>query len=178
MMPVLLRKCIIYTYIGMLSYTCDQMQRETTELENTARSVGLSNHPGKSKVIKVKPDSTAPIQVEGKNLEEVENFTYLGSLVDPTGGTEEDIKARIGKARGSFVLLYKIWKDRKISMRTKLRIFNTNVNLVLYYGCETWKTTVTCVKKPRTFINGCLWKILRIPRTERVRNETAWERTG
>ena len=54
--------------IALLSHTCDQMQQKTTELENTARSIGLRIHPGKSKVIKDKTDSTAPIQVEGKNL--------------------------------------------------------------------------------------------------------------
>ena len=104
--------------IALLSHTCDQMQQKTTELENTARSIGLRIHPGKSKVMKVKTDSTDAIQVDGKNLEQVDIFTYLVSGVDPTGGTEEDIKARIGKARGSFVLLYKIWKDRNISLRT------------------------------------------------------------
>ena len=36
---------------------------------------------------------------------------------------------------------------------------------------------MTCVKKLQTFINGCLRKILRIPWTEIVCNETVWERT-
>ena len=65
-------------------------------------------------------------------------------------------------------MLNKIWKDRTIS----------NVKSVLYYGCETWKTTVSCIKKPQTFVNGCLRKILRIPWTVRVRNEVVCERTG
>ena len=46
--------------------------------------------------MKVKSDSTANVTVEGKRLDEVDTFTYLGSGVDTTGGTEEDIKARIG----------------------------------------------------------------------------------
>ena len=44
-----------------------------------------------------------PIMLEGKAVEDVAQFTYLGSVVSRTGGTEEDIKARIGKARHSFV---------------------------------------------------------------------------
>ena len=43
-------------------------------------------------------------------------------------------------------MLNKIWKDRTNSLNTKLRIYNSNVN-VLYYGCETWKTNVSCVKQ-------------------------------
>ena len=45
-------------------------------------------------------------------MEEVDTFTYLGSGVGMTGGTEEDIKPRIGKA---FVMLNKICKNRTIS---------------------------------------------------------------
>ena len=53
-----------------------------------------------SKVIKVKTDSTANITEECKSLDEVYTFTYyLGSGVSTTGGTEENIKARIRKAR-------------------------------------------------------------------------------
>ena len=59
----------------------------------------------------------------------IETFSYLGSGVGTTGGTEVGIKASIGKARGDFVMLNKIWKDRTISLKTKLRIFNSIVSL-------------------------------------------------
>lgn len=35
-------------------------------------------------------------------LEEVDKFTYLGSVIAVDGGTEEDVKTKIGKARTSF----------------------------------------------------------------------------
>ena len=59
---------IALLYIALLSHTCDQMQRKTTELENTAKSIGLRIHPGKSKVMKLKTNSTANITVENKIL--------------------------------------------------------------------------------------------------------------
>ena len=73
--------------------------------------------------------------VEGKSLDEVDTFTYLGSGVDSTGGTDEDMKVRICKARGAFVMLNKILKDMTISLNTKLRLFNSNVKSLLYYDC-------------------------------------------
>ena len=39
--------------------------------------------------------------IGGKELDEVEKFTYLGSVINKTGGTDEDINARICKARQS-----------------------------------------------------------------------------
>ena len=40
-----------------------------------------------------------PILLGGEAVEDVSQFTYIGSVVSKTGGTEEDIQARIGKAR-------------------------------------------------------------------------------
>ena len=74
-------------------------------------------------------------------MEIVESFTYLGSIIDGKGGTEADVRTRIGKARTAFANLSNVWKASKISISTKIRLFNSNVKSVLLYGCETWKTT-------------------------------------
>ena len=42
-------------------------------------------------------------------IEEVDQFTYLGSVVDTQGGTEADVKARTSKARVAFLQLKNIW---------------------------------------------------------------------
>ena len=71
-----------------------QMQRKTFELKITAMSIVLRIHTGTSKVMKVNTDSKTTITVEGKSLEEVDTFNYLGSGVDTSICTEEEIKAR------------------------------------------------------------------------------------
>ena len=40
-----------------------------------------------------------PSLLMAKGIEEVDRFTFLGSIVSKTGGTDEDVKARINKAR-------------------------------------------------------------------------------
>jgi hypothetical protein len=65
-------------------------------------------HRGKSKVLKVNAASTTPIKLEGEALEEVESFTYLGSIVDKQGGTNADVKTRIGTARAAFLQLKEV----------------------------------------------------------------------
>ena len=153
------------------------MQAKTAELEQLSSSLGLHIHPGKSKILKVKSTNTDPITVNGNQLEEVQSFTYLGSIVDDTGGSDADVKARTAKARLAFNSMSKIWKDSGMSLRTKCRLFNSNVKSVLLYGCETWKLTQTNTKKLQTFVNTCLRKILKIRWPEKIRNEELWERT-
>ena len=99
---------------------------------------------------------------------------YLGSVIDKQGGTDRDVAARIGKARGAFVTLKNIWAAKEISLKTKLRIFNSNVKTVLLYGCETWRTTKKMLQRIQTFINSCLRRIYRIRWQDKIRNEDIW----
>ena len=122
--------------------------------------------------------ANAPITVGGEPIREVESFVYLESVVDHQGGTDRDVTARIGKARVAFVMLKNIWASGGISMRTKLRIFNSNVKSVLLYLCETWRTTQTMQRKIQTFFNTCLRRIYKIQWQEKIRNEDLWERVG
>ena len=164
--------------LALLSHTHAQMQEKTKELNSLSRSVGLRIHPGKSKVVKLGKVSNLAVTVEDTPLEEVDSFTYLGSVIDGKGGTEADVKARTAKARSAFKQLSKVWKASNISLRTKIRLFNSNIKSVLLYGCESWKTTKTVLNKVQTFINRCMRSILRIKWQDRIRNEELWERTG
>ncbi|XP_053388037.1 uncharacterized protein LOC123543008 [Mercenaria mercenaria] len=118
------------------------------------------------------------ILIEGEPIEDVPQFTYLGSEVSKTGGTEEDIRSRIGKARYAFITLKPIWDNRAIHLRTKIRLFNTNVKTVLLYGSETWRHTKALDKKLQVFINTSLRRILRIRWPERISNQELWQRTN
>lgn len=158
--------------IALLSHSHQQMQEKTQLLEKTAAGLGLKINVGKTKIMRINNKNTSPINIRGSPLEEVDQFTYLGSVIAVDGGTEEDVKARIGKARTAFNILNKIWKTKNISLNTKLKIFNSNVKTVLLYGSETWRTTKHITNKLQTFTNHCLRRILRI-----FWPTSLWERT-
>ena len=42
------------------------------------------------------------IQLRDEDIEDVEQFTYLGSVVSRESGTDRNIKSRIGKATAAF----------------------------------------------------------------------------
>ena len=72
-------------------------------------------------------------------------------------------------------MLKNIWASGGISMKTKLRIFNSNVKSVLLYRCETWRTTQMMQQKIQIFFNTYLRRIYRIQWQEKMRNEDLWE---
>ena len=163
--------------IALLSHTHKQMQEKTQIVAENSARLGLKIHQGKSKVLKVNSINASPITIEEKALEEVGSFTYLGSIVDTQGGTDADVKTRINKARTAFLQLKNIWASRNLSVHTKIRLFNTNVKAVLLYGAETWRTTVTTMKKIQIFINNCLRRIIRLRWPDTISNEDLWQQT-
>ncbi|KAK6967526.1 hypothetical protein BgiMline_027350 [Biomphalaria glabrata] len=109
--------------------------------------MGLTINREKSKVFKIKACNNTPITVQGEALKEVESFTYLGSILDHHGRTDADVRTCIGKARAAFHQMKNTWGSREISTTTKIRLFNTIVQPILLYGAETWRTTITTMKK-------------------------------
>ncbi|KAL6461214.1 hypothetical protein MHYP_G00311800 [Metynnis hypsauchen] len=138
--------------------------------------LGLNINRGKSKVLKTNASNETPITVQGEALEEVRSFTYLGSILDNCGGTDADVKTRIGKARAAFNQLTNIWRSSEFSITTKTRLFNTLIKPILLYGAETWRTNVTTMKKIQVFINTCLRKILKIRWPDKINNEELWQK--
>ncbi|VDP26099.1 unnamed protein product [Schistosoma margrebowiei] len=102
----------------------------------------------------------------------------MGSIIDEHGGSDADVKARIGKARAAHLQLRNIWNSKQLSTNTMVRIFNTNVKIVLLYGTETWRTTKAIIQKIQVFINSCLRKILQIRWPDTISNDVLWERTN
>ncbi|VDO52788.1 unnamed protein product [Schistosoma margrebowiei] len=129
-------------------------------------------------VLKFKAENSYPITLDGETLKDVESFTYLGSIIDEQGGSDADVKARIGKAKTAFLQLENIWNSKQPSTNIKVTIFNTNVKAVLLYGAETWRTAITTIKRVQVFINSCLRKMLNIHWSDIISNTLLWERTN
>lgn len=111
--------------------------------------------------------SNASLMLEGEAQQEVDEFTYLGSIVNKQGGLDVDVSVKIGKARAANLQL-RNWSAKDLAITTKTRIFNSNVKSVLLYCAEMWRTTVNTTNKIQTFINTCL----RWPNT--ISNKELW----
>ena len=148
--------------ICMLAHRLQDAQEQLDHLRSTGLRAGLKINVSKTKTMRVNACLNNNIMLSGQAVEDVNEFTYLGSIVSPTGGTEEDIKARRKKAQQAFATLRPVWSCRSPRTKTKLRIFNSNVKSVLLYGSETWRETNALIKQVQVFINKCLRQILGI----------------
>ena len=151
-----------------LGFLRQHIQAKTEKLRDVARTTGLDFNVTKTKNLRKNASQEAPITFDCQAIEKVEPFTYLGSTVSKTGGTDEVVKARINKARQASATLRAVWRSKNLSCRAKLRLFNSNVKPALLYGAETWRGTKNLNQKLQVFINTGLRRILRIRWPERI----------
>ena len=148
--------------IGMLSSSHKDIQEKMDKLTTTAPHLRLKLNTAKTKLIRnnYKTDNSIAI-THNDGLGEVQDFAYLGSKITTDGGATKDAMARIKKASQNFAMLKPIWKSKQL-LKTKLRLYNSNVLSVLLYSSECRKLTPKLAPKLETFQNRCLWKILEV----------------
>ena len=147
--------------IVLLSHHHQDIQRKTNNVAAIGRQVGLNN-TDKTKLMKINERSDQQITINNKNIEEVQEFVYLGSKTTTDGNSEMDVLHRLSKARGAFAVLRNVWRSSRIGTETKLKIFKSNVLGVLLYGAESWKVSQSIHHKIDVFQTRCLSRILRI----------------
>ena len=157
--------------LALLSSKQKDMQDKTSELDSNSKKIGLKIHAGKTKLIRARNTTSKPVEIHGKEIEEVEVFTYLGSKVTADGDSEVEVQARLSKARYAFASLRTVWKAKQLSMQTKIRLFKSNVLSVLLYGAESWKVTKTISHSIEVFQNRCLRRIFKIYWPSVISNE-------
>ena len=154
------------------------MRRMINSLEQDAKSVGLKINVTKTKIMIVcNTREEWGIYIGHEKIKRVQSFRYLGSIVNEKGGSEEDIQNRVKKARQVFRMLNNTWTSTQISRKTKIRIFNSNINPVLLYGCESWVVTKKSAKTMQTVVNKCLRRIMKIFWSARISNRDLWNET-
>lgn len=166
--------------IALLSENHIDLQELTTSLQNNAEKIGLRISTRKSKVMKVGTTigQAVTVQVHQEKLDEVEHFTYLGSVLSNSGDIEPEINCRIGKAAAVFQRMNSIWSNSAISTHIKLRLYSSIVLPTATYACETWKSMVKTDRRLNAFHQRCLRKILKITWRDRVTNEEILRRTN
>ena len=144
--------------IALVSHKYEHIQEKSTILHST---VGLKTNTGKTKIM-TNSEIQQPVMLENETLERVEQFTYLGSVLTLNGGTEEDIKSRLSKARTAFARMKPVWKSKIYNRTTKLKLYKSIVLPVLLYGSECWRMTKGDTSRLSVFHHSCLRRILGI----------------
>ena len=135
-------------------------------LHEEAKSLGLQVSWPKSKVQVfggLLDETVQSIHACGEDIDIdiLDSFTYLGSVVHSNGGSRQEVLRWISLAHGVMdSLSTSIWRCQYLCRRTKIRIFKSLVILVLLYGCETWTLNIDLKRQIEVFGNKYLRSIM------------------
>ena len=94
-------------------------------------------------------------------VEEVESFTYLGDVVDRSGGVERSVSARVAMAWSKWREIAGLLCNKRIPLRSRSNIYDACIRSVMLYGAETWPLTqrlerviVSCDRRMLRYMAG------------------------
>ena len=120
--------------ISLLSHKQQDAQEKLCRLAAEAEKTGLQINIGKTEAMRVNNKQDDPLRLHQENIKEVDKFVYLGSVVSKDGGQTKMSSAKKNKSRHAFNTLRPNWRSTALSLRKKIRIFNSSVKSVLLYG--------------------------------------------
>ena len=77
-------------------------------------------------------------QIDGRKMETVTDFIFLGSKITVDGDLNHEIKRRLLLGRKAITNRDSILKSRDITLPKNVHIVKAMVFPVLMYGCENW----------------------------------------
>src|ERR1051325_1310566 len=143
---------------GMIASSESELQRLKDRLYVSANKFDMKINVKKTKsmIVSRKGEGTVSITVDGKRVEQVKRFRYLGSLISEDGRCIEEVKQRIGMAKDAFNKRRELL-TKSMSKVLKKRMIKTLVWPVALYGSETWTMTKEVKDKLEAF-EMWLWR--------------------
>ena len=134
---------------ALAASSLEAMQRLCDRFAHAARRFGLTISIKKTEALyqPARGNVYIPpvVMIEGKQLNAVESFKYLGGSITNDASLDAEVTARIAKASSAFGRLTKrLWANCGIRLGTKVAVYKAAVLTSLLYGCETWTLKVEC----------------------------------
>ena len=139
-------------------------------MKEESEKVGLKLNIQKTKIM-----ASGPIiswKKDGKTMETVTGFIFLGSKITADGDCSHEIKRCLLLGSKAMTNLDTALKSRDITLLTKFHLVKAMVFPVVMYGCESWTIKNAECQKIDTFELWCWRRLLRVPWTARRSNQS------
>ena len=100
----------------------------------------------------------------------MENFKYLGAIIS-NEGSKPEILSRIVQTTAALSRLKIIWRDKNISLASKVKLMWTLVLSTFLYTCESWTLTAEIERRIQALEMRCYRRLLNISYKDLVTNE-------
>ena len=117
------------------------------------------------------------ISLDGRVVEQVKKFRYLGVIMTEDGRCDLEIKTRIAMAKDAFSKRRELLV-RSMNIKTKKRIIKAVVWSVAMYGCETWTMRKDTIQRLKA-LEMWIWRRMeKVSWKDRKTNEEVLQTIG
>ena len=113
----------------------EELKSLLMKVKEESGKVGLKLNIQKMKIMASSPTSW---EIDGKTMETVTDFSFLGSKITADGDCSHEIKRCLLLGRKALTNLGSVLKNRDITLPTKVHLVKAMVFPVVRYGCESW----------------------------------------
>ena len=106
------------------------------KVKEESEKADLKLHIQKTKIMASNPITSW--KIDGKTMDTVADFIFLGSKITADGECSHEIKRRLLLGRKFMTNLDSILKSRDITLLTKVHLVKVMVFPVIMYTCESW----------------------------------------
>ena len=140
-------------------------------LDRTTTRYKMEIGPDKTKVMTNNPNGfQREIKIKGQRLEEVENFKYLRAIIS-NEGSKPEVLSRIAQTTAALSRLKIIWRDKNISLASKVKLMRTLILFTFVYARESWTLTAEIERKIQALEMRCYRRLLFISYKDHVTDE-------
>ena len=114
----------------------EKLKRLWMNVKEESEKDGLKLNVQKTKIM-----ASGPIpswHIDGKTMETVTDFIFLGSKITADGDCSHEIKRCLLLRRKAMINLDSVLKSRDITLPAKVCLVKAMVFPVVMYGCESW----------------------------------------
>ena len=143
----------------------EELKSLLMNVKEEGEKVGLKLNIQKTKIM-----ASGPIpswQIDGKTVETVADFIFLGSQITADGDCSHEIKRCLLLGRKVMTNLDSMLKIRGITLPTMVRVVKAMVFPVVVYGCESWTIKKAENRRIDAFEVWYWSRLLRVPCTAR-----------
>ena len=139
----------------------EKLERPVQKFGSVCRRWKLTVNEGKSKVMRIGKngeENEVNVSLNGRRMEEVETYRYLGVDISNDSGMGDEVNHRMGRQG-------KAWEALK-----DVGMYEGIIEPSLLHGCETWVLNVHDRKRMEAVEINCLRNICGLRRIDRVPN--------
>ena len=125
--------------LAIVTESEEELQERLIQWQENLENKGLRVNSKKTEVM-VSSKLGRKVKIMDRNdieLKQVDEFCYLGTVIEEKGGCSKSARARIGKAWQKWREVARVVCDKRTPLKTKAKIYKSVIRPALLYGTES-----------------------------------------